>query len=160
MTGQKRIIIRQETVSTVYRRKQPLLQASPSSSTSGRIAEMAGGTTAGCLAVWCCCPCTLVNLVVLLVYKVPAGICKKAFRNRSIRSRRDKWRQCTSHNHYQEVGLGLGLGSETDEVTMVVMDNEFIRLEEEMWDKFYSTGFWRSPSQRETQKEKEREYKL
>jgi hypothetical protein len=25
----------------------------------------------------------------------------------------------------------------------------FMELEKEMWDKFYETGFWRSPSQRE-----------
>lgn len=29
-------------------------------------------------------------------------------------------------------------------------DEEVIQLEKEMWDRFYGTGFWRSPSQRDT----------
>ncbi|KAL1204702.1 hypothetical protein V5N11_017318 [Cardamine amara subsp. amara] len=45
-------------------------------------AEFCGGTTASCAAVWCCCPCGLVNLLVLAVYKVPRGICRRALRNR------------------------------------------------------------------------------
>lgn len=28
-------------------------------------------------------------------------------------------------------------------------EKEVMELEKEMWDKFYGTGFWRSPSQRE-----------
>ncbi|VVA97263.1 unnamed protein product [Arabis nemorensis] len=69
-------------------RRQPLLQRSLSSpsprATCGGStpAEFCGGTTASCAAVWCCCPCGLVNLLVLAIYKVPKGICRRALRNR------------------------------------------------------------------------------
>lgn len=32
------------------------------------------------------------------------------------------------------------------------VDEDVLKLEKEMWDRFYSTGFWRSPSQREPSK--------
>ena len=41
---------------------------------------MAGGATADCAAVACCCPCGVLNLTVLAVNKVPAGLCRKALR--------------------------------------------------------------------------------
>lgn len=69
-------------------RRQPLLQRSLSSpsprATCGGStpAEFCGGTTASCAAVWCCCPCGLVNLLVLAIYKVPKGICRRAIRSR------------------------------------------------------------------------------
>lgn len=49
---------------------------------------------------------------------------------------------------------GLDTVPEAEEVAVVVvggseMDKELMELEEEMWEKFYSTGFWRSPSQRD-----------
>ncbi|KFK38537.1 hypothetical protein AALP_AA3G126800 [Arabis alpina] len=69
-------------------RRQPLLQRSlstpsPRATCGGSTpAEFCGGTTASCAAVWCCCPCGLVNLLVLAIYKVPKGICRRALRNR------------------------------------------------------------------------------
>ncbi|GFQ07771.1 hypothetical protein PHJA_002921100, partial [Phtheirospermum japonicum] len=42
---------------------------------NSRFAEVAGGTAAECAAVCCCCPCGLVDLLVLAVYKLPAGLC-------------------------------------------------------------------------------------
>ncbi|KAJ7948119.1 Pollen preferential protein [Quillaja saponaria] len=47
-----------------------------------RVGEMAGGTAAECAAICCCCPCTVMNLLVLAVYKVPAGLCRKAIRRK------------------------------------------------------------------------------
>lgn len=154
-------------------KRQPLLSSqdsSPSShggvngSSSGgvvvrkaRLAEVAGGTTAECAAVACCCPCGIANLLVLAVYKVPAGLCRKALR----KNRRDRLMKkgllpasagsghCSCDemelHAYQisspitVVGAGAGnLGS----------DKDAMELEKEMWDKFYGAGFWRSPSQR------------
>ncbi|KAG2272253.1 hypothetical protein Bca52824_066808 [Brassica carinata] len=59
-------------------RRHPLLQRSlsspsPTATCGGSTpAEFCGGTTASCAAVCCCCPCGLVNLLVLAIYKVPA----------------------------------------------------------------------------------------
>ncbi|XP_010543841.1 PREDICTED: uncharacterized protein LOC104816625 [Tarenaya hassleriana] len=72
-------------------RRQPLLKRSLSMPTTPRAssctggataAEFCGGTTASCAAVWCCCPCGLGKLLVLAVYKVPAGLCRRALRHR------------------------------------------------------------------------------
>ncbi|GAB2295783.1 hypothetical protein Dimus_029939 [Dionaea muscipula] len=44
-------------------------------------------------------------------------------------------------------------GAEEEEEVFVVgreAANELVELEKEMWDRFYSAGFWRSPSQRES----------
>lgn len=162
---QKRIIIR-PVGSSSYPRRQHLLHESPSSSTSSRLAEVAGGTTADCVAVWCCCPCTVVNLVVLVVYKVPAGICKKALKMRRKRRMQKKgilplpsFPNSSSQGKCRCSDL-VGFEPETKEITVVVMDRscsdsdiimdkDFLQLEENMWDRFYATGFWRSPSQRE-----------
>ncbi|XP_056856896.1 uncharacterized protein LOC130506288 [Raphanus sativus] len=70
-----------------HHRIHPLLQRSlsspsPNATCGGSTpAEFCGGTTASCAAVWCCCPCGIVNLVVLAVYKVPRGICRRAIRS-------------------------------------------------------------------------------
>ncbi|GAB4857189.1 hypothetical protein Ancab_015097 [Ancistrocladus abbreviatus] len=162
--------------SSVYRR-QPLLktQKSTSSSGSARIAEVAGGTAAECAAV-CCCPCGLVNLLVLAVYKVPAGLCRKVLRNRrrrrlikkgpmplpstpasSRRQRSSGFCGCDEpelHIHPMSLEVVPETDAAGNELLVVArevaMEKELVELEKEMWDRFYSTGFWRSPSQRET----------
>ncbi|KAL8519951.1 hypothetical protein ACS0TY_010763 [Phlomoides rotata] len=72
--------------SSVVVRRQPLLENSDYASMHSvrrvSMAEVAGGTSADCTAVCCCCPCRLVNLFVLAVYKVPAGLCQKALRSK------------------------------------------------------------------------------
>lgn len=110
-----------------------------------RVAEVAGGATAECAAVACCCPCGLVELLVLAAYKVPAGLCKKALRKQRRRHRSaglmqaTRWWTCDVE--------GFQLRPVTDPET-VADDSEVIQLEKEMWDRFYNTGFWRSASQR------------
>ncbi|KAJ8570594.1 hypothetical protein K7X08_037566 [Anisodus acutangulus] len=83
------IIIRSPPSVLSLDKRQPLLLSTNDSSSSrgggsvvwkARFAEVAGGTTAECTAVACCCPCGIVNLLVLAVYKVPAGLCRKALR--------------------------------------------------------------------------------
>ncbi|PWA83441.1 2S globulin, Glycoside hydrolase, catalytic domain-containing protein [Artemisia annua] len=61
---------------------QPLLGQQHS---SNRFAEVAGGTTAECAAVCCCFPIGLVNLLVLAVYGVPAGLYRKALKKKRRR---------------------------------------------------------------------------
>lgn len=136
-----------------------------SSSCSGkRLAEVAGGTTAECAAVICCFPCTVVNILVLAVYKVPAGLCRKALK-KNRRRRLLKKRLLIQSNgdgdgdvngsgrrisfDGKELELEFSLRS-ADWFSMksISGDDEFVELENEMWKKFYGTGFWRSLSQR------------
>ncbi|CAN4109430.1 unnamed protein product [Withania somnifera] len=124
-----------------------------------RLAEVAGGTTAECAAVACCCPCGIANLLVLAVYKVPAGLCRKALR----KNRRDRLMKKGLLPATMTAGSGncscdemeLHAYQISSPITVVEAsaesldsDKEAMELEKEMWDKFYGAGFWRSPSQR------------
>ncbi|XP_076897425.1 uncharacterized protein LOC143550704 [Bidens hawaiensis] len=115
-----------------------------------RLAEVAGGTTAECAAVVCCFPCTVVHFIVLAVYKVPAGLYRKAVNKK-------RRRQLIKKGMLIETGQG-GVGAANGVVhdataerfmtKSMESDDDFIELENEMWDKFYGTGFFRSLSQR------------
>ncbi|KAI4319554.1 hypothetical protein MLD38_033139 [Melastoma candidum] len=167
-------------------RREPLLEPRPSPSevaarsagypvprtrmhrgkiTRAHVAEAVGSTTAECAAVCCCFPCGIVNLVVLVVYRVPVSLCRKVWRRRGRRRKRR-----------QQIKEGMGMapppkgrrqsscrreeGKETDmwkEEVVVVgrkKDESAERLEKEMWERFYNAGFWRSPSQREQPQQK------
>ncbi|KAK0584115.1 hypothetical protein LWI29_007804 [Acer saccharum] len=146
--------------STPTNRRKPLLR-SQSSGTSSSFAEVAGGTTAECAAICCCCPCGLVNLLVLAIYKVPAGLCRRALQKKRrkklikqgllpMRRSRNKCR-CGCVDDDMEVELhpvvsSLDINTKEDEEA----EKAVVQLEKEMRDKFYGTGFWRSPSQRES----------
>ncbi|KAI3443348.1 hypothetical protein Pfo_000013 [Paulownia fortunei] len=141
---------------SVVDRRQPLLDNSDYSSRGGRrkvrLAEVAGGTTAECAAVCCCCPCGLVNLLVLAVYKVPAGLCRKALRRkRHLRLMKKGLlppRKCGCDEKEVQVHPVTSPLAMVNAMESVSDNKEVIELEKEMWDKFYGAGFWRSPSQR------------
>lgn len=134
-------------------RRQPLLSDQENSRRGGskRVAEVVGGTTAECAAICCCCPCGLVNLLVLAVYKVPAGLCRKALRRKRRRKLMKKGllpprKSC---NDVEFLQLHHFSGPQLkEEVNSLERDKDVVELEKEMWDKFYSAGFWRSPSQK------------
>lgn len=138
-------------------RRQPLL-ASKSVSGSVRFAEVAGGTTAECAAVCCCCPCIVLNFLVLAVYKVPAGLCRRALRtkrrhrlkkNGMLPARRGRFAGGEEMDvHTLAVGKSL-YSSESKAQKSDETERKVMELEKEMWEIFYSTGFWRSPSQRD-----------
>ncbi|KAH7554197.1 hypothetical protein ACOSP7_028740 [Xanthoceras sorbifolium] len=142
--------------STPTNRRQPLLY-SPSSSTSNSnsYAEVIGGTTAECAAVCCCCPCGLMNLLVLAIYKVPAGLCRRALQKKRRKKlikqgllpmRRSRKCRCGCDDMEMELHPVVS----TVDVDTEESEKAVVELEKEMWDKFYGTGFWRSPSQRES----------
>lgn len=144
-------------------KSRPLLGhagSSSCSSCSGGFGELAGGTTAECAAICCCCPCGLVNLLVLTIYKVPVGIIRRALR----RKRRKKLikkgllppqtKSCGCV--YDDTELQIhpmasveDSSTEFDEEEGLKEEEAMVKLEKEMWETFYGTGFWRSPSQRE-----------
>lgn len=165
------------TPNSVYRR-HPLLQSRRSSSpscssssvddggsitrsTSGnsaRIGECCGGATAACAAISCCCPCGIANLLVLAIYKVPAGLCRRALRQKRMRKLQKKG-LLQPRNHRGHCGCD---DSELQIHPVIRLEDFFldvevseeaekaaVELEKEMWEKFYGTGFWRSTSQRE-----------
>lgn len=164
----RKIVIRQYTAD----RSQLLLEVQHSS--NNRFAEFAGGTTAECAAVCCCFPFGLVNLLVLAVYGVPAGLYRKALRKKRRRKLLKKGLlvddtdvdvDVSSNDRsscdgaellvYQAINeaellIGSPTAAAAERFVMKPMevDNDVIELENEMWGKFYGTGFWRSVSQR------------
>ncbi|KAI3748322.1 hypothetical protein L6452_11318 [Arctium lappa] len=131
-----------------------------STRSSHRIAEVAGGTTAECAAVVCCFPCTVVNFLVLAVYKVPAGLCRKALRKKRRRRLLKKGLLIPNASSVNDISsthrisidgrefLLHSAGGERFLMQSMDADEELMELENEMWEKFYGTGFWRSLSQR------------
>ncbi|XP_062172130.1 uncharacterized protein LOC133877750 [Alnus glutinosa] len=131
-----------------------------------RLGEMAGGTAAECAAVCCCCPCSVMNLLVLAVYKVPAGLCRKAWkqrkRHRLIKMKNQKHMTTGLLPHRPgsavvgptcaelEAEMKRPIGVEDEDEDMGDGGTDAVDLEKEMWDRFFAGGFWRSPSQRET----------
>ncbi|CAF2164315.1 hypothetical protein BRARA_G01301 [Brassica rapa] len=130
-----------------------------------KVGEVAGGAAAECAAVWCCCPCAVVNLVVLAVYRVPAAVCKKAWR----RSKRRRFMTTKRHGLLAEGSqstVHARLKEEDPTAEIIVLEesavnvnvnvnvngelNDVTVLEGEMLERFYGTGFWRSLSKRNT----------
>ncbi|XP_022841834.1 uncharacterized protein LOC111365511 [Olea europaea var. sylvestris] len=147
----RQVVLRQSTLS--LDRRQLLQENQDYSSRGGdrevRLAEVAGGTVAECAAVCCCCPCGLANLLVLAVYKLPAGLCRKALRRkrhrRMIKNGLLPSRKCGCDDKELQI---LTIPSRMAMVNALESDKDVAELEKEMWEKFYGAGFWRSPSQR------------
>ncbi|KAJ0020128.1 hypothetical protein Pint_31694 [Pistacia integerrima] len=115
---------------------------------------MAGETAAECAAVWCCCPCAVMNLVVLAVYKVPAGLCRKAWSMQRRRQRIARRKQVGGLLIGPNVGSLLDHGTQMEELLETTNTEEnvsILELEKEMWDQFHGAGFWRSPSQKDVE---------
>ncbi|KDP36075.1 hypothetical protein JCGZ_08719 [Jatropha curcas] len=149
--------------------RRPLLRRKSHSISSNpyygdRFAEFAGGTTAECAAVCCCCPCGLANLLYLTIYKVPAGLCRRALRKKrrkqlikkGLLPARVKRCYCGCDDTELQIHPANGfhdslhiLKSDDDESSDEEEEEAMMKLEQEMWETFYGTGFWRSPSQKE-----------
>ena len=122
-----------------------------------KVGEVAGGAAAECAAVWCCGPCAVVNLVVLALYRVPAAVCKKAWRQtkrqRFMRRRHgllaSAAAESTVHARLKEDDPTADIVFE-ENVVNGELNDDVVVLEDEMFERFYGAGFWRSPSQRDT----------
>ncbi|XVF47040.1 hypothetical protein PTKIN_Ptkin03bG0077200 [Pterospermum kingtungense] len=142
----------------VTRRTEISLPEDPKKERKGRkVGEVVGGSVAEGAAVCCCLPCTVMELIVLSLYKVPTGLCRKAWKGTKRRRLQKK----------KKKNQGL-LGPSKGASTKVELESELSRtmagkgdaqddgctgavdLDKEMCDRFYGTGFWRSPSQIET----------
>lgn len=133
-------------------------RSSSSSRNSAKFGEVCGGTTAECAAICCCCPCGIANLLVLAIYKVPAGLCRRALRQKRLRKLQKKG--LLQQNHRGHCGCDIDSDFQIhpvvcledylpDRETSEEADKAVVELEKQMWERFYGTGFWRSPSQRE-----------
>lgn len=147
---------------------QILIRPQPSQRRKRRGAgEVAGGAAAECTAVCCCCPCAILDLVVLAVYRVPAGLFRKALnrRRRHIKKNGVSVKKNGVSVNKNDVVLlqpqrsssGAGNDFRIDSISLQERlekdrsadeKSEEVTLEKEMWARFAGTGFWRSDSQR------------
>ncbi|GMI81649.1 hypothetical protein like AT2G27180 [Hibiscus trionum] len=121
-----------------------------------KLGKAIGVTAAECTAVCCCCPCSIVELLVLALYKFPARLCQKAWRwkkRRLMKKNQDllrppqRWptREELEADLDRMIGEGEQFGADNHDDCCARADD----FENKMWDQFRETGFWRSPSQRE-----------
>ncbi|THU46877.1 hypothetical protein C4D60_Mb09t09560 [Musa balbisiana] len=142
-------------------RRQPVILKQPAQPRA-RCAEMAGGTAADCLAVCCCPPLALVNLLVVASVRLPAGLCRRAARARARRKeriRRRKEAALLAHkagggeerasSATTAEGEANGEGFRGSASAAGGPSREEVAEMENMWTQFSNMGFWRSPSQRE-----------
>lgn len=140
-------------------RKEPyLLSEDPRTARKGKkLGEVVGGTAAECTAVCCCCPCSVMELLILGLYKVPTSLCKKAWRGRKRQrllknntglldpAKSGPTREELEAELDRMVGKEVRGGDDQDDKCSRAVD-----FDKQMWERFYDTGFWRSPSQRDT----------
>ncbi|KAG5566438.1 hypothetical protein RHGRI_002121 [Rhododendron griersonianum] len=122
------------------------------------VGEVAGGTAAECAAICCCCPCAVMDLLLLAVYKVPTGLCKKAWRKQQRQRMKKKKAAALLQQLPQQQERPLeatsssskgGTGSSFDDSEVGRSDGDDDRdgsaadFETEMLDRFYGGGFWR-----------------
>ncbi|KAK8504458.1 hypothetical protein V6N13_126134 [Hibiscus sabdariffa] len=128
---------------------------------SASFGELCGGATAECTAICCCFPLAVTNFVVLAIYKIPAGLCRRAFqrmRQRKLQLQEEGLvQQCSNQRGqggWENSCFPIHGGESEEEFFPAVEGCEETEeaeeeLEKSMWQKFYGAGFWRSPSQKE-----------
>ncbi|KAD0676531.1 hypothetical protein E3N88_43871 [Mikania micrantha] len=100
---------------------------------SSRVAEVVGGTAAEVAAVSCCFPFAMVDFMVLTMYKVPAGLCRKAMRRRSRR-------RSLMHYHEEPVTV-MQPAAPVERFVTPEADKDVLAFENEMWEKFSKSGY-------------------
>ncbi|XP_039012790.1 uncharacterized protein LOC120142102 [Hibiscus syriacus] len=102
---------------------------------------MVGGSAAECTAVACCFPLAMVEMLFLGLYKVPAGLCKKA---------RGKKKRNSQNLGLHPTTPMDDLDTDLDRMVKGKLsgDNEADGSvdSEKLLDEFPGTGFWREPS--------------
>ncbi|XP_022872264.1 uncharacterized protein LOC111391301 [Olea europaea var. sylvestris] len=150
-------------------RRQPLLIASTkmkegsnrNDKTGGRRGSRVGETAGGCAALCCCCPCAMMHLLFLAIYRLPTGLCKKAWREkkrkRLLKKKRKNFSLEEKENQRNRSHMNMfGFDSDYDddepksdgEYHRNSGKNDAVDWDKEMWEQFYEAGFWRSASQR------------
>ncbi|KAH0764527.1 hypothetical protein KY285_000398 [Solanum tuberosum] len=146
--------------STVHRR-QPLLRTETTTPTTmmnhcetfrKRKGEVAGRTAAECATVCCCLPCAMMHFLILAVYKVPTGLCRKMLRKNEQKRLLNNSNNKKNESKCCQV-TAAGDGKESENVNAVGGGNgggkpASAESETEMWGRFYEGGFWRNSSQK------------
>ncbi|KAE8734812.1 Tetratricopeptide repeat (TPR)-like superfamily protein isoform 1 [Hibiscus syriacus] len=121
-----------------------------------KLGKAIGVTAAECTAVCCCFPCSVVELLVLALYKFPARVCQNTWRwkktllmkkNQDLLGSTKRWP--TREELEVDVDCVMGKGNQCEADNRDDCCARVEDFENKMWDQFCETGFWRSPSQRE-----------
>lgn len=146
--------------------------------------ELAGRTTAECLAILCCCPLCIIDFTILTTCKIPVGLCRKILRKKRLssslkRSNKNKQniKKKKSGNEKDVVikkdgeddffciefsapRIAVNDRQVVDAAKAVVESSvwpgfqpspEMTNMDEQMRNMFFSTGFFRSMSNKKIQ---------
>ncbi|PKU60419.1 hypothetical protein MA16_Dca026127 [Dendrobium catenatum] len=130
-----------------------------------RFPEIAGRTTAECVAICCCCPCSIFSILILLALRLPKGLCRWALRKRMRLQRAEKRAarigsgiRGSSHIWWSTTAVEGDLDEFAGLSLVMLVGNRWPErspaadaraLEMEVWSEFTCRGFWRSQSGRE-----------
>ncbi|XP_039057444.1 uncharacterized protein LOC120200754 [Hibiscus syriacus] len=97
-----------------------------------------GGATAECAAICCCCPLTIANFLVLAIYKIPAGLFRRALHRIRQRKLPEKGLNQRSHDGFHNEGFEIPAVDGVEEIFgCVETEKAANELEKEMWQKFW-----------------------
>ncbi|XP_019197776.1 PREDICTED: uncharacterized protein LOC109191620 [Ipomoea nil] len=119
------------------------------------VGEFAGGTAAECAMVCCCCPCAVLDFLVLAFYRVPVGLCRKAWRRRKqkllvMKRRKMEEGATTVPARTGSPAKSVAPIGDAEAVSRRPRAASSLDFEREMWGQFYGAGFWRSTSERDS----------
>ncbi|KAE8674914.1 hypothetical protein F3Y22_tig00111708pilonHSYRG00239 [Hibiscus syriacus] len=118
----------------------------PTTARKGRnYGGMVGSYAAECTAVACCFPLAMVDMLFLGLYRVPAGLCKKAI-GKKKRNRQNLGLHPTTPVEDLDRMVKGKLSGENE----VDRSKETVDPEEKLMEELPRTGFWREPSGIET----------
>ncbi|XP_073131431.1 uncharacterized protein [Henckelia pumila] len=96
-----------------------------------------------------------IHLVILALYRLPTGLCKKAWRRRKrhalLKNKKKRMNSMEKENQRKDNSFGFyTYDSDGDEES--TDQSDAVEWDSEVWDHFYGYGFWRSASQRNEQR--------
>ena len=97
-----------------------------------------------CAVVSCCCPCGLANLLFMATVKLPVHLIRKALAKRKTKrnsSKNSGAAPAADDDDYPTAG------SPDAAELLFSRERSWEAKEEEIWEPFYRTGFWRTLSQ-------------
>ncbi|KMZ57352.1 hypothetical protein ZOSMA_87G00990 [Zostera marina] len=108
-------------------------------------AEITGGVAVSCAAV-CCCPFAILDFLVFAVVKLPAGLWRKA--RRKSKQKKKKKEENVEENH-TVIETTTAMMTTTLPPLTTELEAFGNMDDDDIWESFANTGFWRSHSKKD-----------
>ncbi|XP_073144622.1 uncharacterized protein [Henckelia pumila] len=144
-------------------RRRPLVTCTPTSPKTSarnhRHRSRMGEAAGGCMAICCCCPCAMIHFFILGAYRLPAALWRRKKRRRLLKKSRKILSDEEGFDHRKGTNSRIpvnmfgfygdeGRWSSDGEDCSSSSRNDAVDWDNEVWDQFRGSGFWRSHSQR------------